>query len=148
MIRLAISVCAFLSVASVAHANNANCWGHGKDDPDRYDISCTALTEVFLHSMQGATDGELLKAMDAKGRYIGGSLPNDPVRHFVSNYEYGAKGYGGSITFELRNGRVNKIHGLIDTPPDSNGTIGNMDYEWADGVLICSDFPRSKNRCD
>jgi hypothetical protein len=125
---------------SVVWANNAACWGHGQDDPDRYDISCTNLTERFLLSMVGATRSQVLKAMGAKGRQTG-----EDTLHFISNAGYG-EGWDGPINFRFKDDAVVEIMGSIDGP---GGHPDNMEFVWnADKGVVCSDFPGSDKRCE
>ena len=125
---------------SSAYADNRACWGFGADDRERQDISCTALTERLLLSLRGASRADVLRAMNAQGRII----PNDGL-HFASNYERGAKGFGGDVNFYFENDRIINIVAEVDGPP---GGPANIEFIWNARVIGCSDFPGSRRRCN
>lgn len=91
----------------VTGKGNSECWG----DDTRQDISCRALTEDFLLSMQGATKPEVIKAMNVGGRKIASGL------HFISNYSRGERWGSGDVNFTFdTEGRVSVIGASIDPP--------------------------------
>jgi len=102
----------------VAGKGNAECWG----DDSRQDISCRALTEIFLLSMRGVTKPEVLKAMNVGGREIGHGL------RFLSNYSKGERWGSGSVNFTFDSeGRVSVIVASVD-PPNMSGK--SVDFVW------------------
>jgi hypothetical protein len=139
------TLAAFLLVFAAAmptatDAENSKCWGLGTDDKSRPDISCRELTEVFLLSMRGATRAQVIAAMNAGGRPVEGGL------HFISNYGMGSRGFFGDVNFKFdTNGRVDIITGFVDQAGGASG----MEFIWnAEKGFLCSDFPKSRTRCN
>jgi hypothetical protein len=119
------------------HANNAACWGMGKDDQGRPDISCVRLTESLLLGLRGASRTEVEKAMDAPG-----IARSDGRLHYLSN----AATYSGDLDVTFTNGRAVIVHGLVQ-PTDAGR---NLEFLWnGEDMFLCSDLPGSQNkRCN
>ena len=127
---------------------NSECWGKpsaGLEALDRQDISCRALTEKFLLSMEGATREEVIEAMGVKGRdaYEGKAL------HFISNYSMGEAWGSGVVNFTFdEDGKASIIEADIDAPASSG--LPHVDFLWnRDLQYICSGLPGSSLKpCD
>lgn len=128
------------SLGPFAYADNAACWGYGRDDTGRPDISCTALTERLLLSLRGASRADVVRAMNAPGRII----ENEGL-HFVSNYDRGLRGLGGDVSFSFNNGFLSVISAQVDGPP---GAPSSVEFIWNAKLSGCSDFPGSKSPCN
>ncbi len=118
---------------------NAGCWG----DDNRQDITCRALTENFLISMEGATKDEVVKAMNVNGRDLGGAL------HYISNYSRGERWGSGFVNFSFNGeGRVSVIYADLD-PPNMKGKSAEFIWNAAELPAGCSDLPGTHmKRCN
>ena len=131
-----------LAGAVPAYAHNAACWGIGRDDLSRPDISCSSLTEAFLKSLHKATRAKVLKAMDAEG-VVFAAAPNE--LHFVGNAGGGSE-WTGNVTFTFEGGTVYIVDAVVDAP---GGTPSDLRYLWNGKTdRSCSDFPGSRDRCN
>ncbi|TAL81008.1 MAG: hypothetical protein EPN75_05555 [Beijerinckiaceae bacterium] len=97
---------------------NEACWA----DNSRQDISCQALTERFLLSIEGATEDEVVQAMGVRGR-----LTADGFLHFTSNYAQGERGATGDVNFTFKSGRAAIISAFVDTSGEPREFLWNAD---------------------
>lgn len=136
---IAIVVALALCGAYPALSADRSCWMDMPGKPTRPDVTCAALTERFLRSLEGASESQVVKAMGAPGeRSADGHL-----YHYVSNY-IGKRGHSGDVNITFENGRSVIVEAILDP---ENDEADPPQFLWNAKEGSCSDLPGSEHRC-
>ncbi len=134
----AAALAVMLVAGPAARADNSACWGFGKNDESRPDVTCRPLTQKLITSLRRASLAHVMRAMDAPGQ----PTAKDTL-HFMGNAKGGAP--TGVVDFTFQHGVVASIAADIDPATDGGKHIR---YRWSRRGPNCSDFPRSRRRCE
>lgn len=121
-----------------AQSADRSCWTDLPGEKPRPDVTCKALTEGLLRSIEGASPTQVVRMMEAPGS----RSPDGLHYHYMSNY-LGSRGRSGDVNITFENGRAVIVEAFLDKPDED----GPLEFLWNAREGSCSDFPGSPQRC-